>query len=309
MSVNKEFKKQIVLSALPDISPAEMDFPDSPFFQSGDSPKPKLPTPASILQQYGDQGACVIQIEHLNMAVKINHEPYLRLEGAQTMRAVRRFFPDGEVPAPEVFEWRKYDGLVFIYSSYKLAGTQCTPWTRVRRPLTPAIGWRGGLAVSAGKVKEIRVRPGTPEFGPLLRGMLGHVAVQKPVESLRCQPEPFPSVNMLLSTALVQLNSVSSQDRLNRQTGNSSRYVRFKEAESTGHLIDRSRSLACPLSPPASNASAGFKSVGCLLGSCAVTRAAGESQAVFIANPTARSMSLQDRCMGEQASVEPAKTS
>ncbi|KAM0425331.1 hypothetical protein ACHAPT_009387 [Fusarium lateritium] len=51
------------------------------------------------------------------MAVKINYEPYLRLEEAQTMWAVRKLFPNGEVPVPEVFGWRKYGGRVFIYMS------------------------------------------------------------------------------------------------------------------------------------------------------------------------------------------------
>lgn len=63
------------------------------------------------------------------MAVKINHEPYLRLEEAQTMWAVRRLFPDGEVPVPEVFGWRKYDGRVFIYMSLIPGKTLREAWS------------------------------------------------------------------------------------------------------------------------------------------------------------------------------------
>lgn len=89
--------------ALPDISKSEMDFLDSSFFRSHAS----LPTPASILQQYGARGACVIKIPDLSMAVKIDQASYLRLEEVPTMYAMRQMFPDGEVPVPEVFGWRK----------------------------------------------------------------------------------------------------------------------------------------------------------------------------------------------------------
>lgn len=93
-----------------------MDFRDTSFFRSGD-PSLQLPSPAAIFQQFPDKGACVVKFEHLNLAVKIGHCSYMRLEEAQTMRAVRQVFANNEVPVPEVFGWRKYGDLNFIYMS------------------------------------------------------------------------------------------------------------------------------------------------------------------------------------------------
>jgi hypothetical protein len=129
MTSSGEFQPHIHISALPDISKANVDFLDSSFFQSAKSPRPELPTPASIIQQYGDNGACVVKIESLNLVVKINQASYLRLEEVQTMLAIRQVFPNGEVPVPEVFGWRKYEDQVFIYMSLVHGQTLREAWS------------------------------------------------------------------------------------------------------------------------------------------------------------------------------------
>lgn len=116
------------ISALPDISQAEMDFPDTSFFRSSGSAGGQLPTPASIIHQYGDGGARVIKIEDLNIAVKIDHESHLRLEELQTMRAIRQIFPDGEIPVPEVHGWRRHGEQIFIYMSLIRGKTLREAW-------------------------------------------------------------------------------------------------------------------------------------------------------------------------------------
>lgn len=80
----------IGIASLPDTSVAEMDFRDTSFFR--DEPLRLLPSPASILQQFPDKGAGVVKFEHLNVAVKFGDSSYLRLEEAQTMRAVKQVF-------------------------------------------------------------------------------------------------------------------------------------------------------------------------------------------------------------------------
>lgn len=104
---------------LPDISRPEMDFLDTSFFQNDTSPPPQLPTPASIIERYGDKGRRVILIDELDMVVKTNYESDLRLEEVQTMRAIREMFlhHDVQVPVPEVFGWRRHGEQVFIYMS------------------------------------------------------------------------------------------------------------------------------------------------------------------------------------------------
>lgn len=114
------------LSALPDITEPEMDFVDSSFF-SGDSSR-QLPTPATLLQEYGGRQTRVIKIEHLNMVVKTNHESKLRLEELQAIWAIRQAFPNGEIPVPEIFGWRRHCGQIFIYMSLVQGETLQDAW-------------------------------------------------------------------------------------------------------------------------------------------------------------------------------------
>lgn len=107
---------RIDIASLPDIAEAEMDFRDTSYFQSGHV---SLPSPVSILQQFPDEGTRVVKFKHLNLAIKISESSYLKLEEAQTMRAIRQVFANNEVPVPvpEVFGWRQYGDQNFIYMS------------------------------------------------------------------------------------------------------------------------------------------------------------------------------------------------
>jgi hypothetical protein len=112
----------IDISSLPDISREEMDFLDTSFFKSAQdgSPRPELPSPAEISQKYPEytRGARGVAIfEDLGLVIKAGPSDYLRLEEAQTIWAIRQAFPDGEVPVPELFGWRKVGEQVFIYMS------------------------------------------------------------------------------------------------------------------------------------------------------------------------------------------------
>ncbi|KAM0557028.1 hypothetical protein ACHAPJ_005708 [Fusarium lateritium] len=129
MAASQECSMRIDVPALPDITQAEMDFPDSSFFQSSDIPRPQLPSPISILEEYGDSGANVIKIETLSLVVKINYESHLNLEEVQTMWAIRKAFPNNDVPVPEVLGWRKYDDRVFLYMSLVPGETLRDAWS------------------------------------------------------------------------------------------------------------------------------------------------------------------------------------
>lgn len=104
-------------SLLPDVSLAEIDFRDTSFFQSDGAEQPELPSPEDLIQQCPNlrEGRTVAKFEHLNLVVKAGRSDYLRLEEAQTLRAIRQAFPSGEVPVPEVFGWRKVGVRNYIY--------------------------------------------------------------------------------------------------------------------------------------------------------------------------------------------------
>lgn len=113
--------------ALPDITKPEMDFIESSFFQSSDCQMPRLPSPASIIQQYGNQGHVVI-IEHLVLAVKIGYADRVRLEEVQAMRAIRQVFLHYEIPIPKVFGWRTHGQQLFMYMSLVQGITLFQAW-------------------------------------------------------------------------------------------------------------------------------------------------------------------------------------
>lgn len=118
----------VSMSTLPNTSQAEVNFYDTSFFQNATHASRQLPTPASILQSSPNHAAGLIKFDCLNLAVKFGPSTYLRLEEAQTMRAIRQAFPGGEVPVPEVFGWRKHEGQNFIYMSLVRGQTLREAW-------------------------------------------------------------------------------------------------------------------------------------------------------------------------------------
>lgn len=127
MAPKRVNRLRIDIASLPDISKGEVDFHDTSFFWCGD-PSLQLPSPASILRQFPRIGRGVAKLEHLDLAVKVGRYSYLRLEEAQTMRELRKMFAKNEVPVPEVFGWRKYGDLNFIYMSLILGPTLRQAW-------------------------------------------------------------------------------------------------------------------------------------------------------------------------------------
>ena len=129
MAARGTHRPVIHISSLPNLSRAEIELHETSFFSSSQLPFPQLPTPASVLEQCPDQGACVVKFEHLNLAVKIGDPSYLRLEEAQTMRAIRQAFPDNDVSVPGGFGWKKYEGQTFIYMSLIRGQTLREAWS------------------------------------------------------------------------------------------------------------------------------------------------------------------------------------
>jgi aminoglycoside phosphotransferase len=103
----------IDISSLPDISEPEKDFRDTSFFRQNQ----RLPTPIEVLKHSQGQIKGVVKFEALNLAVKVGDSSTLHLEEAQTMIALRKVFPNGEIPVPEVFGWKRLNSTNFIYMS------------------------------------------------------------------------------------------------------------------------------------------------------------------------------------------------
>lgn len=98
-----------------------------------------------------------------------------------------------------------------ICSSYQLAGTWCSLWTRVR-PLALTLNWLETLPSRQGS--EGRSGCDREPLDLVLYFMECWVisTVQKTAEGLRRQPNSFSSANMLLHKTRVQFNSASLQE-------------------------------------------------------------------------------------------------
>ncbi|KAF7195136.1 hypothetical protein HII31_03604, partial [Pseudocercospora fuligena] len=105
-------------SSLPDPSQPQADFLDTSFFQRTSKERCELPSPASVLEKDARGGGRgTVAFPELNLLVKFDEAVYLRFDEAVTMRAIRQIFRHDEIPVPEIFGWRTYGTMNFIYMS------------------------------------------------------------------------------------------------------------------------------------------------------------------------------------------------
>lgn len=203
MAIRGNSLLRIDAASLPDASNLEVNFYDTSFFRSNSSHLPQLPSPASILQQHPHHGASVVKYAHLNLAVKFGDASYLRIEEAQTMRALRQLFVHGEVPVPEVFGWRRHGDQNFIYMSLITGltlreawpllddndkGSICDDLSRIiksLRTLTPSHPFIGTFAQSLCQCENLL----TPKPGSINGG-----TVQDRFFKLDYEKGPFPTI-------------------------------------------------------------------------------------------------------------------
>lgn len=155
----------IDISLLPDISRPEMNFYETSFFRTttSTSPVPQLPPPALVRKESQAQGLRAVKFEHLNLVVKFGNPSFVRLEEAQTMRAVSRLFRTEEVPVPELFGWRVDEGQNFIYMSLINGLTLGESWPLLTREDKESIC--GQLRQMAAALRRIQQQSSDPFIG------------------------------------------------------------------------------------------------------------------------------------------------
>lgn len=93
----------------------DVDFRETSFFCDKDA---NLPSPLEVYARQGQYtGQRVTIFKELNLVVKLGSPRDGRLEEALTMQALRKAFPGGEVPVPEVFGCRNHNDTQFVYMS------------------------------------------------------------------------------------------------------------------------------------------------------------------------------------------------
>ncbi|KAI1312840.1 kinase-like domain-containing protein [Xylaria venustula] len=168
MALDADIRPVIDISSLPDISRDEYDFHDTSFFQSQAGRTVQLPSPTEVLQRHSGLRRGVVTYEDLNLVVKFNSSHFLRREEAQTLRAIKQAFPEGEVPVPEVFGWRVYDGCTFLYMSIVVGKTLREAWPLLTKDDKSAIATELGHIVKA--LRRVSPDPSGPFIGSVSRG-------------------------------------------------------------------------------------------------------------------------------------------
>lgn len=89
---------------LPNPSLPEISFRETSFFRGAcdGNPTRSLPTSEEVLARAEDIRGTV-RFEELDLIVKFGHPSQVRTEEALTILAIRRAFPNNEVPVPEVY--------------------------------------------------------------------------------------------------------------------------------------------------------------------------------------------------------------
>ncbi|KFA45567.1 hypothetical protein S40293_06591 [Stachybotrys chartarum IBT 40293] len=105
-------------ASFPDTSLDAVDFRDTSFFQTKEASTSLSPTPLAIIEQNPRVANDVLIFKNQNLVVKIGQSSMVKFEEALAMRAIKKAFPNNDIPVPEVFGWRKHDSLNFIYMSY-----------------------------------------------------------------------------------------------------------------------------------------------------------------------------------------------
>ena len=115
--------------------PAALDFRDTQFFRkhaSGSSPQ--LPAPAILRALRPGKHSGTVIFEDLGLFVKFGANHKVSIEEAQTMQAIRRAFPNKEIPIPKLFGWRRSEDINFIYMSLIPGVTLEASWPTLNEP-------------------------------------------------------------------------------------------------------------------------------------------------------------------------------
>ena len=191
--------------------------------------------PDEVLQQFPSWERGVIKLEKLNLAVKFGHSSVLKLEEAQVMIAIRRAFPNGEVPVPEVFGWRRRGDFVFIYMGLIPGVTLGVAWPSLTEMEKESIS--NQLAGIIAALRRVVAAQGAP---------CSFIGTQP------CSNKMMPKILMISLLSLGSINGGRIQDRyfqFDDEAGPLPTVKLFNDlllAAATRQEFDRKRSITGP---------------------------------------------------------------
>ena len=156
-------------SLLSHSSTTDIEFRDTSYFKvaSPAIPVPPLPPPAAVLAERPHAHSAVVRYEHLGLLVKFGLPHKVRVEEAQALQALRRAFPNNEVPVPELYGWKISHGYNFIYMSIIPGQTLRAAWQHISQAEKESIATQLGAIVSA--LRGILQLPNKGHIGKMVR--------------------------------------------------------------------------------------------------------------------------------------------
>ncbi|KAK3698975.1 hypothetical protein LTR37_016666 [Vermiconidia calcicola] len=179
-----------------------------------------LPPPEAVLSKRPQDPLGVVHFENLGVVVKYGPPHKVRLEEAQAIQAIRRAFPGNEVPVPELYGWKTYEGRNFIYMSQMPGMTLKEAWANLslteKQSVTAQIGHIVSAlrdiphpscypyigSISHGRVQDLYFRGDLEASGPFqtVKEFNDHVQFLSVPESLRSDQIEDPYRHLLPDT-------------------------------------------------------------------------------------------------------------
>ncbi|KAK3699037.1 hypothetical protein LTR37_016641 [Vermiconidia calcicola] len=195
---------------------ATVNFQHTSYFKSPSVafPMAPLPPPEAVLSQYPKNPLGVVHFENLGVVVKPSDEH------SQVTKAIRRAFPGNEVPVPELYGWKTYEGRNFIYMSQMPGMTLKEAWANLslteKQSVTAQIGHIVSAlrdiphpscypyigSISHGRVQDLYFRGDPEASGPFqnVKEFNDHVQLLSVPESLRSDQIEDPYRHLLPDT-------------------------------------------------------------------------------------------------------------
>ncbi|KAF2161289.1 hypothetical protein M409DRAFT_28327 [Zasmidium cellare ATCC 36951] len=196
-----------------ELAPCAVDFPKTSFFRfQGRSPnKPALPTTAEVRARAGCDDGGYVAFPDLKLFVKFGRSHNVSLEEAQMLQAVRRAFPNNQIPVPELVAWRAEDEINYIYMSLIPGTTLESCWPELTLEEKTRISDQLGRMVSS--LRSIHKAPGTEYVGiwPISLAQALHQLIDRRLPRSRTrESNVFPRPNDRPSSKFCNISRRSS---------------------------------------------------------------------------------------------------
>ena len=152
---------------------ADIEFRDTRYFNVAapalleEIPPLPLPPTADVLAKCPNAPFGIVTYEHLGVLVKFGRPHKVRVQEAQALQALRRAFPKGEVPVPELYGFKRSGDYSLIYMSIVPGQTLRDMWQDLSEAEKDSIASQLGAIVST--LRGLSQLPNEEHIGKVIK--------------------------------------------------------------------------------------------------------------------------------------------